>query len=79
MSMQIETKSWKLITKEDGSKLIAGEYEVRAGGAVVAKQAFNDGYASVTVPLSPEVMVEVCKLDKMITEEIKNYYNVGKE
>lgn len=71
--MKIECTKWKVVEK-DGQKAIAGEFSVKAGASVVAKQEFNDGYNSVNIAFPTEIMLAVETVGKQITDHIQNHF-----
>ena len=74
METNIVTKDWKVITKSDKTKTIAGNYDVKVGGAVLATTAFNEGYGCTDISIPAELMVEAELLDAKIRQAIINNF-----
>lgn len=79
MKVRINLNEWR-IKEVDGDKKICGEFEIKAGATVIAKQAFNDGWNNTKVPFSPELMIKVNALTAEIERELtKNFVGEEKE
>ncbi len=70
MNIEIVISNWNVITKEDKSKTVAGEYQVNKNGKEVAKQSFNDGYNNTPIAIPAEIMVKLEAIDKEIKKAI---------
>ena len=74
MELRIETKSWKLDTKDDKSKTISGSYVVMSGKETVASKSFNDGYGAIDITIPASILAKVEEIDSEIRECIvKNF------
>jgi len=74
MELTISIKEWKIKTKEDKSKTIAGEYAVMCGPNEVANSSFNDGYNSTDIQIPADLLTEAETLDKKIQAAVlKNF------
>jgi hypothetical protein len=81
MGLKVDVKSWRVEVSEDektkGEKRIAGTYRVMSGATEVAKQSFNGGYGSVSVPMPPELLAKAMALDEEIRAAVANHYGIG--
>ena len=52
METKLLVKSWRIKQEKGEVKTIAGEYEIRLGGEVLATTEFNQGYSGtkITIP-----------------------------
>ena len=74
MELHIVVDNWKIRTRENKSKTIAGEYNVMCGPNKVASSSFNDGYNSTDISIPSELLVKAEALSEEIKELIiKNF------
>jgi len=69
MELRIETKSWKLTTK-DKQKIIAGTFTVNCGNQVVAEKDFNEGYGNTDITIPASIIAKAEEIDKEIRQAI---------
>lgn len=69
MELRIETKSWKLTTK-DKQKNIAGTYQVKCGKETIAEKSFNDGYNAINITIPASIIAKAEEIDKEIRQAI---------
>ncbi|HEC66838.1 MAG TPA: hypothetical protein ENI23_16305 [bacterium] len=79
MELVISVKEWKIITKDDKSKTIAGEYAVTCGPNEVAKSNFNNGYDSTDIQIPTDLLAEAEILDTKIKQTISAHFTGIKE
>jgi hypothetical protein len=78
MHVTLNMKEWKVVEK-DGAKVIAGEFEVKAGATVVSKTEFNDGYNAIKVAFPTDLTLEAEKLGEKIAAHITKHFTGKKE
>jgi len=72
MKVKLNLLEWKIKIKDSGARVIAGKYEIKSGGTVLAKQHFNDGYGDVLpITFSTQLIVKMEELEKEIAKEIQ--------
>lgn len=78
MELEILIKEWRIKTKEDKSRTVAGTYAVMCNANEVATSTFNDGYNSTDIQISAELLVEAESLDEKIKNAITKNFMGGK-
>ena len=71
MEISLELKSWEVVREGDDNKAkIKGEYTLKAGSTIVAKQSFNS-YGGTDVGFSNDLLKKIIEIEKEIKLEIK--------
>jgi len=69
----IDVQDWKFKQTESG-RTIVGNFVIKNGTTVIAKQSFNEEYATSKILFSSELMIEIERINQRIVDEItKNF------
>lgn len=69
-TVDLHIKDWRIKKNSEGMPCICGEYSLKSGEVELASKSFGDGYGSLQIPFSGELMKKVSDLEKCIKEEM---------